>query len=273
MVDVETSPDEAPVQHKSDISQGVERGAVRKCVVVASHPRSGTHLTIDFIRRNFPSFDTRLRIWQSARGLYWNLDEGRSTRARFPSTNAGYVIAKTHKGRVCFDVDRMIEQCGALNIVYVYPFRQFSRTIKGFAELMGFRGSISEFIDSKDSFFGLSKTVADCVTLHAEEWLANSSHKTIFLNVDNLIRDPNRAVSVLEATLDEPATPLERRLPRPKRWRGGKISELCERLTGRESTALVVYRHPISWGNEIEQRQIDDRFKKIFTALERQQIN
>jgi len=273
--DVKSRPDDTRTFSLEARSLAPSHAAVRKCVIVASHPRSGTHLTIDFIRRNFPKLNTDLRIWQSAGGLYWNLDNTSSTGpgGRFPITRGGHVIAKTHKGGVCFDIDHVIERCGTANVLCIYPFRLFSRTIKGFAEFMSFRGSISEFVETEDRFFGLDRSVADCVTYHAKTWLQNTAQRTIFLNIDNLIRDPIRAAAALEAQLDEPAVELDRRLPHSKRWKGGKISELYERMTGRESTAVVVYRSAVSWHGEAERRQIDRRFEDIWAALQSRQIN
>jgi hypothetical protein len=44
-------------------------------VVVASHPRSGTHLTIDLLRRNFEECSIRKRPFERLDRLYLNVDE------------------------------------------------------------------------------------------------------------------------------------------------------------------------------------------------------
>jgi hypothetical protein len=43
-------------------------------IFVVSHPRSGMHLMIDFLRRNSPVLHNRVHIWDSAAELFVNLD-------------------------------------------------------------------------------------------------------------------------------------------------------------------------------------------------------
>src|SRR3954454_20906472 len=47
----------------------------RRPIVVASHPRSGTHLLIDSLRLNFPECRAWKRLGENLHRLYLNLDE------------------------------------------------------------------------------------------------------------------------------------------------------------------------------------------------------
>lgn len=51
-------------------------------ILVASHPRSGTHLTIDLLRGHFPACQVRLRWLESVHHAYLTLETLAATRAR-----------------------------------------------------------------------------------------------------------------------------------------------------------------------------------------------
>ena len=61
-------------------------GAAGLPVIVASHRRSGTHLTIDLLRRQFAACDAAKRLSESLDGVYVNLD--RLGRHRSPISQA-----------------------------------------------------------------------------------------------------------------------------------------------------------------------------------------
>jgi len=243
------------------------------CVVVASHPRSGTHLTIDFIRRNFRGFDPRVAPWSNSKFLYFELDEllfrtvtGRHMK-RFPRRRK--FIAKTHHlfaDEVCAKAASLLP---SHRLIFLYPFRRISSTLRSLAEFAGASGPMASFPDRREVYFGRDLTVAACLRLHAENWLASPAR---FLNVDDLLRDPDTAALRLGEVLGEPPVPIDRRLPRPRRFGGGAVGELAERLSRRESTLVPVARR-IDWESAAAAAEIDGRFSDLFARLAARQIN
>lgn len=244
---------------------------IRKCIVVVSHPRSGTHVTMDFIRRNFPAFNTCPKVWESASKLYLSLDdEVAPDRKIVPQISAkGCLIVQTHIGGISLDLNPFLVSFGIQNPIFIYPFRAFSKTIKSFAEFSNWDGAIRKFVDAPDRFFGTTGTVGEGAELHAEWWM---KQRVAVLNVDNMIRDPQSAVEALGKVIGEEPKNLSRRLPRRKIGNGAKFSELWERLSGRESTAVIVPKQ-LRWTTETEKHEIDRRFQNVYSALEGRSIN
>jgi hypothetical protein len=240
-----------------------------KCVVVVAHPRSGTHLTIDFIRRNFPTFNRSPHLWQGASYLFCDLDRPQNYRKYFNESNRDMVL-KTHKfaavDELCTQIRDIID---VHRVVFVYPFRQFSSTMKSLAEFNRFEGTVGAFLETKERYFDLGFTVAECAERHAESWMSTDA---IFLNVDEMTVDPDMTATRLEAVFDEPAMDLKRRLPRKKRLGGGKFSEALERFTGRESTEVVV-RYKIPWQGAGEKADVDRQFFGISAKMNKRKIN
>src|SRR4029077_18161796 len=109
---------------------------VKQCVFVVSHPRSGTHLLIDFIRRNFPVFNPRLRIWESASKLYLRLDGPNWRREAHALLRArrSHVLLKSHRIGFTENTDLEVRQIlKPSSEIFLYPFRKFSSLVKSFA--------------------------------------------------------------------------------------------------------------------------------------------
>lgn len=239
---------------------------LKRIIVVVSHPRSGTHLTVDFIRRNFPAFQVRLPIYASSKYLAVNtdlpgwqktLDE---MRAFHPT---GDVIMASHRGGV-FDPEFIpaIESLGAHQVLYIYPFRRFSKTVRSFWQFMYQAPHFATFLDSSDKFFGVDRSVGSCLELHASQWLDRDAH---FLDVDALISDADSAVTRFETLLSDKAEQMQRRLPRSKVSQT-IFGEAIERIRGRESTAVVVPDRKAQPTNE-ELSAVDGRFAKLYQQL------
>jgi len=245
----------------------------QKCVVIASHPRSGTHLTIDFIRRNFPIFNIQLNFWESAAALYvWLDDDAQARRSRrgLRTFDRQAILAATHQFLHISTLEQtLLDRFNPQQIIYIYPFRKFSKTIKSYAEFSNYAGQISHFLNTKDRHFGLDATVAQCLHMHAHSWLAAGA-KT--LNIDRLVDEPELSAEKLANLLNEPMVDRKRRLPRQKGLGGGKFGELVERLKGRESTAVIV-RRKSKWIDKAESEAIDQQFCELFEILNRRCIN
>ncbi len=239
-------------------------GGPTTTVVIVSHPRSGTHITLDFIRRNFPQFRQPVQIWDSASALYVDLDgpSGHSNLER-QRAKTGAVILQSHRAGLCgFRGEAAFQQLDPQTTVFLYPFRRFSSTMKSFAEFSGYSGPVAAFLSGPDRFFGVDLTVCECARRHAQAWLARSA---CFMDVDEMIAGPEGGAAALAQALDLAPAPLKRRLPRRKLLTG-KPGEALQRLTGRESTAVLVSYGKV-WSAPAEQAMVDEQFADIFVQL------
>ncbi len=243
-----------------------------KAVIVHSFPRSGTHITIDFIRRNLVDFSTHLNFWESSSKLYLGLDErllGVEPN-RIPKHFMGKnLVAKSHQ--IDFPVAHRAEVDALLqdfDVFEIYPFRTFSRTAKSFAQYSGYTGPILEFLNAPENFFGSGLSVRDAIHKHATHALERS---TIFLNVERLFANPKQAALELGRHLSSPVADIERRLPRRKLF-SGRLSELTERLwKGRESTEVKIH-HQNVWMNDEERDHVEAQFADLYDELVKRQL-
>jgi hypothetical protein len=261
---------EMPAPGTSCLMRTGPKRKAQKCVFVVSHPRSGTHLTLDFIRRNFPPFNRPLKPWQSSSHFVVSLESpGWELNIELQMRSYSHFLLKSHFAGFMRDVELdAIRKLDPNHTIFIYPFRQFSKTIKSFAEFSQHRGSIADFLFEQDRFFGRNAMVHDCVTEHGLHWLHRDA---IFLDIDRLISNPNEACEVLAECLGEKSIEVKRRLPRQKRLYG-KYSELYERLTGRESTEVKVM-HKKQWKNIDEELAVSNHFSALYAELSKRSIN
>jgi hypothetical protein len=76
-------------------------------ILVASHPRSGTHLVIDLLRRQFRSLEN-WRMWGLPLDyLYLNLERLGSEKRRFPENRARRIVNRPRRAlmKTHFDAD------------------------------------------------------------------------------------------------------------------------------------------------------------------------
>jgi hypothetical protein len=242
----------------------------RKCLFVVSHPRSGTHLLIDFIRYNFPAFNRRLAPLQSSSNLYVNIDHAnwRQCANKLLQEGVSHVLIKSHLAGYKNHDELEARSVFAPKMEnFLYPFRKFSKVIKSYAEFRKYRGHISELLDEQDMYFGSSLKVADCVRAHAESWLERDAS---FVDCDSLLSDPQTACERLALLLSEPAATLRQRLPGRKRF-AGKMGELLTRVAGRQSTEVVV-PYKLDWVSCNEANSIDKQFSDLYARLSKRRI-
>ena len=235
-----------------------------QALVIVAHPRSGTHITLDFIRRNFPAFQQRLRIWESASGLYIDLD-GPAWRARFEQqrSKSDRLLLQSHHFGLCeLESECAFHELSPRDTLFIYPFRRFSATMRSFADFSGYPGPVADFLFERDRFFGLPETVRTCALLHGQAWL---DRRARFLDVDALIAQPERAARRLGRLLGLEPAPLQRRLPRRRRFYG-KLAEAFQRLTGRESTEVRIHRRR-AWSSPQESAAVDERFADLHARM------
>jgi hypothetical protein len=237
---------------------------VRKAVVIVAHPRSGTHITLDFIRRNFPVFDPALRLWESARELYVSLDRPRwNEDLRRSMRRSDHVLLQSHMAGMRSSAERQaLAYMKPDEAMFIYPFRHYSATMRSFAAFCRYPGRVETFLDESSRFFRHEGTVEACARRHGEGWLERDA---MFLNVEALMADPNRAAARLGEALGVAPTELARRLPR-RRLFHGKLAEVAERLTGRESTEVQIM-YPKSWADADEPDHINARFTDLHAEM------
>ena len=109
--------------------------------------------------------------------------------------------------------------------------------------------------------------MAACAHEHAERWL---NRPALYINVEALLADPHRAAAQLGRALGVAPAALARRAPR-RRLLGGKLAELAERLTGRESTEVRVL-YPKNWANPDEPAAVNARCSDLHAELARRSL-
>ncbi|MEM9166555.1 MAG: sulfotransferase domain-containing protein [Planctomycetota bacterium] len=87
---------------------------MRRPVIVASHRRSGTHLTIDLIRKQFPVFSPKLRPLESIHHLYVSLDTLRPGHHNpmTPERVAGMLTRPNHRPVVKTHAEPSLDEFG-----------------------------------------------------------------------------------------------------------------------------------------------------------------
>lgn len=221
-----------------------------ECCVVVSYPRSGTHLTIDFLRRNFAPFADRLHPWESSERLYYNLDvrlpaedgaPGFSrSRSGNPRKSLDYLeaarrpsfLVKTHELPFAPALPAKLEAAaGGRRITLLYPFRAFSRTVTSYHAHRQSTSTIEEFLAGPDPYLDWDQPIEEAIVAHGEWGLAHA----VPLDIDRLIRAPSEAVAALSERFGWQTIAHRQPLP-PKRLGGGRLGELVERLRGRPSS-------------------------------------
>jgi hypothetical protein len=235
---------------------------VKRAVVVVSHPRSGTHVTLDFIRRNFPEFNPSLCLWQSARELYVSLDtpDWRERLLR-QAHRSDHILMQSHwAGVEPIAAMAGIDYLQPEEVVFVYPFRRYSATMRSLAAFCQYPGRVDTFLKERSTFY--EGTVEDCALRHGERWIPRDP---VFLDVDALLAQPDQAAERLGGVLGVSPAPLQRRLPHRRVFQG-KWAEAVERLTGRESTEVQIHFEK-DWSDPDEPAQIDARFEGLHRDL------
>jgi hypothetical protein len=244
----------------------------RNCIFVISHPRSGTHLLIDFIRKNFPKYKRKLKPWESASHNYVGLDSlGWQERidAQLRDRNESHFLLHSHYAGVVTATEQLaMEKLEPERSVFFYPFRQFSTTIKSYAEFRRASGPIEPFLLQIDQFFGRDTTVEQCIRMHAEKWLPRDIH---WVDIDRLMSDPEITCKRLAELIEENPADITQRLPRRRRF-AGRFAEFVQRLTGRESTEYCV-DYEIPWQCPEEKAAIDAHFAGLYSELVKRRIN
>lgn len=218
---------------------------VGKPIVVATHPRSGTHLTIDFLRKQFEACKGWLRYGETLHHLYLSLDR-LSPRSTHPVTIEEAIgilrrperpTLKTHslptlpnhEGQRHSLAERLLDTGDVIYVVRdgrdvlcsTYAWRAEEDC------------SLSDFIRQRKK----GRTRVEYWVEHVRQW-TNRSDVTV-LQFENILSRPRSVIDQLSTTLELSPLYDEPFLPRPiksdSRWR-----DYWRRLTRNyESTTIV----------------------------------
>jgi hypothetical protein len=189
-------------------------------VVLATHRRSGTHLSIDLLRRHFPACRSRKRWFEGLDSLYLNLDamappwDLAPDRALERLLRAPRPIVKTHAspGFETWDArvrDFSLEVVARGDVIGVHRdvrdvLTSFHHYERSYAPEQ--RRSLSEFIAQKDG--GVSRPRA-----WANQVRAWRDAGALSIAYEEIIGDPAAALERLAATLGMTAAGVEPVLP------------------------------------------------------------
>lgn len=227
------------------------------CAIVVSFPRSGTHFSLDFLRRNFAEFAFRPRLWESSESLYVNLDvrtadedalavgsrsvsgKPRAGRDHWLAAERPNFLVKTHD--LPFHSQTFGERLEKITnghlIARLYPFRRMSSTVLSFHAHQYASNSIGEFLASPDPYLGSSHSIMETMIEHGEWGLKNA----VPIDIDDMLLRPHDYGRALAARFGWHFTPPANPLP-PIRLAPGMVGEFIERMRGRQSTEVVIER-------------------------------
>lgn len=230
-------------------------------VVVASFPRSGTHLTLDFLRRNFPVFNIRLMPWESSECLFFALDArtpeeealhgASSSISGAPrgnelwrrATRQANFLVKTHDLPLAgpWLQEKLDAAAADRRVIHFYPFRRFSKTLVSYHshQRVTFNDNLEmdllRFVQGEDRFFRKPLTVMECAQRHAD-WAVECAYPIDF---EALVREPAAYAAAIGRVIglepEQHADPLP-----PKRVAHGRLGEILERFRGRQTSEVDI---------------------------------
>lgn len=238
-----------------------------QCVVIVSHPRSGTHFTIDFLRRNFADFRYLPMPWVSSESLYFNLDWSARRRCikgtwSRDALERNVFLVKTHDLPFAEDLEEeLIEAAAGREVIYLYPFRRMSKTLLSFRNFIDESLSLQDFVQHPDTYFETEESIEQAAIHHAEWALEHA----VPLDIEAAIQNPQPCIKALSERFGWTILPHADPLP-PKRKASGKWGEIIERLKGRQSSEVVVRSssHSTEDATWIDNNPV---FHKLYTDL------
>ena len=228
-------------------------------IVVASHPRSGTHLCIDTLRINFSPCWMRKSWFEPADGLYLGLDEAAVAdqplnihRISRILNRASRPIVKTHAlsdlyhggvERSAWTINHHFADWLNERSSFVYIYRDGRDVLRSLYHYMQAiapeaRVPFSQFIRQKVN--GLSRVAAWAE--HVRSWKKRTG--VLHLKMEDLVNQPHEALSRIAASLDLPHAPLEPQIPR--RCDADFLSRAWRRLVPTPSSTAIVPRHEVA---------------------------
>lgn len=224
--------------------------AIGKPVMVASHPRSGTHLTLDLLRKQFPGCSTYKLPMQPLDRLYLALEAlSAPPKQSISEAQALKILSKAQRPLVKTHADPKLshlsdrfsdwQQWLQKEATILYIFRDGRATMCSLHLFMqsydpSTRCSLSDFIRQTVSGVSRVKQWAN----HIEQWLA---HPNVYpIRFEDIIHRTPETLNLLADLLGEQSNGVAPLLPRSigSLWHGRWV-----RLTQTqpESTAIIGY--------------------------------
>ncbi len=252
-------------------------------VVVASHPRSGTHLLIDFLRLNFPEFNVWTPIWRSSAYLYHDIDNPKLDVSFFHQRllKGGRVIVKTHDLSPKSVDQKLATQLPFSRRTVLMPFRTYEKSLASFTAFarqnaLSPNGAMQDSDGGSEAkwqfYYGKDLSPVESARLHARRWLEAGA---LPVCMESLLRAPELTAAALAAVLARTESGSNNwgrpvRLPRKKRFQG-RFAEIHQRLIGRESSEVqVAWTYTLS---AQERQYITAELDDTYRTLVRSSIN
>ena len=224
-------------------------------ILVASHPRSGTHLVIDLLRRQFPETRVEKELFKPLDSLYLNIERTVSQTRRLSKKDCGIIlkaaknpILKTHfrsdfteswikdeSYRISSDVRSLISSA-----LIIYVHRHPFDVMESYRSLLA---SSSREVAALDVIeFALSphwngnQDRIGWWAQHVQGWAARDD--ALVIRYMDLLRSPDLCLDQIEKKLGLKAIRIEPLLPKNERsiWRG-RLSRLM--AVDPSSTAIL----------------------------------
>lgn len=243
----------------------IMNNSLSRPLIVASHRRSGTHMTIDFLRRQFPETRVRKLPMKAMDRLYLNLDalvnefHPRSVtgrEARNILSRASLPIVKTHQDyiefRDCLKCDRLDAVIDS-NTPVIYVVRDFRNLVCSLqAYQKGFDESafvpLGEYVLQTD---GRGRTRINQWKDHVESWM--KCEHALFIRYEDVFMKPEQELSRIEDYLKIKAQMHQPYIAPP--WRNVWACRIFGRLLPSPRASTIMGRSggvvPFKWKDSL----------------------
>ena len=253
-------------------------------IVVASHPRSGTHLTIDLLRKQFESCKASTRIGETLHHLYLNLDAMTVVAERYDVGDAIGLLQRAQTPTVkthslpTLDMFSGAERALAEQVleksVLIYVARDCRDVI---CSMYQWERSRHESFDATLSWYlrnplGRNSYAAErdqSGMTYLEKWVEHvnawrSQSNVLLIRFEDILSHPEKIITTIARHTG--LEPLYERPLLPQKIRyGGRLADYWRRLTGYQESTAVLGRKPedraLNWHEEFskEDRQYIDQ--------------
>lgn len=258
--------------------RAVEKDRCRP-IVVASHPRSGTHLCIDTLRINFQPCWVRKGWFEPADGLYLSIDgsaledqPGNVERVSRILSRAKRPIVKTHAlsdlhhggvERSAWTVDPQFADWLNERSSFIYIYRDGRDVLRSLYHYMQpiapeARVPFSQFIRQRVN--GVSRVGA--WARHVRSWRNRTG--VFHVKMEELVNQPFKTLNRLAADLDLPPAPEEPQIPR--RCDADFLSRAWRRLVPAPSSTAIVPRREVAEYSTSRQAFSQEADRRFFHA-------
>lgn len=234
------------------IAQNVNK--ISQCLIIATHPRSGTHFTIDLLRKQFREFQGRIRFAETLHHSYLDLDHLMRVNQPYVSesqaidllSRPSIPLVKTHSlpltikhGAENSPVTKQIQHTA--NIYYIV--RDGRDVLCSVYRWKNAQCSLAEFIRQQENGMSRPKQWAN----HVLSWLNES--KVHLRRFEDICHTPNTFLEEIAREYNISPLWIDPLFPR-RRQTDSRWEDYCLRLTRRLESTTIVGRHqgkPPKW--------------------------